>query len=206
MYFEKGEIFCMQNNGNKAGHADWEDDPNIMQFVKQRARSDAKDIDGMTAKELEQEYFETVDKAWPQYDTTLGVKKITFLHTCLLNTKRQLIRKRMTAKYRNERYAPSLDASVEEGGIPEDKLPSGTDESPESILEAKEIRDIALRELNKLKPRDQEIVLKVVSGYSQVLVAKLYGVKQPAVAAVMRRYREMVRIALLNAGYNPPAA
>ena len=196
----------MQNYGKRAGFDDWLEEPEHERFLEAHARADYRQIVGMTADDLTQIYRQVAWYVWPKYDETFGVAFTTYLSKCLLNAKRRLIKDHGNPVFLDEWYAPSLNATVEEGGVPEEKLPEDTADTPETSLEAKEIREIAERELNKLKSRDQEIVLKVVSGYAQAFVAKLYGVKQPAIAAVMRRYREMVRIALLNAGYNPPAA
>jgi len=196
----------MQNYGKRAGFDDWLEEPEHEQYLKAHARADYRQIVGITAEELTQIYRQVAEYAWPRYDETIGVAFTTYLNKCLFNAKRRLIKDHGNPAFLNEWFAPSLNATVEEGGVPEDRLPADTSETPETALEAKEIRDIAERELNKLRPRDQKIVILVVSGYSQVYVAKRYGVKQPTIAAIIRKYRDLVRVALLNAGYNPPAA
>ena len=160
----------------------------------------------MTEEVLFSIYCEFAWYVWPKYNGSIGVSFTTYLNKCLFNAKRRLIKDRGSAAFLDEWFAPSLNATVEEGGVPEDKLPADTAETPETMLEAKEIKAIAERELAKLSSRDQDIVLKVVSGYSETYLAKFYKVSQPAIAAVMRKYRSRVRVALLNAGFSPPGA
>ena len=196
----------MQNYGKRTGFDDWLEEPEHERFLEAHARADYKHIVGITADELTQIYRLVAWYAWSRYDETLGVAFTTYLHKCLLNAKRRLIKDRGSTAFLDEWFAPSLNATAEEGGVPEDKLPADTAETPETMLEAKEIKAIAERELAKLSSRDQDIVLKVVSGYSETYLAKFYKVSQPAIAAVMRKYRSRVRVALLNAGFSPPGA
>ena len=196
----------MQNYGNRAGFDDWLEEPEHERFLMSRARADFNQIVGMTVKELFALYCEVAWYVWPRYDESIGAAFTTYLNKCLLNAKRQLIKDHGDPSFLEEWYAPSLNAAVEEGGVPEDELPTDASETPESMLEAKKIKAIAEKELARLSPRDQNIVLKVVSGYPETYLAKIHKVSQPAIAAVMRKYRNRVRVALLNAGFSPPGA
>ena len=190
--------------GNKDSFDDWVKDPEHERFIRTRALMDQKQIIGITVNELTHLYFGVAQYAWEKFDEARKNAFTTYLNKCLHNKKLELIESRKKPKFLEEWYAPSLDATVEEGGIPEDRLPIGAAETPESILEAKEIKEIAECELAKLSSRDQDIVIKVISGYAQSFVAKSHKITQPAVAAVMKKYRNAVRVALLNAGYSPP--
>ena len=187
--------------GNNEEFNEWAKDHDII--IRLKARQDYPQILGEDEDSLAQTYRLVALHAWLTGDPSRGTPFTVYLMPCLLNAKRELIRSHGRISWLEKWNTASLDADVEEGGVPEEAVKESENLAPQRILERKEVMEIIRTEMDRLSERDRDIVLSVAIGYTQAFVAEKYGMKQPSVSGLMKRFRRSLKRALEKSGYSP---
>lgn len=160
---------------------------------------------GLEAEDVVQELSIQAYYAWGKWEPGRGTKFSTYVFDVLVNKKNHLIRI-ARAKKRNGGTSPSsLDATTENPNNPGKRYSlydvlTDIEQNTEEQVQMVELWDVVERVLDSMQEKGRGVVRALLSGYTQMEIARLTGATQPLISYYLKSFRTKVKAELEKEG------
>lgn len=147
----------------------------------------------MTQDEIVQDFRISCWHAAEKFDGSFGIRFSTYAFKAMKNRIKELYRFHATQQREFERTAESFDGESRDGVLKAETAKTEESYTLDEQLDGLEVRDAIKSVLSTRTERNQRIIVGLLNGYSQAMLAKKHHISQPCVSGMYQEFKSELR-------------